>query len=577
MFLRYLIWALALSSWLPAQEVAAPDFLCVRPEGGAGVLTWTNVNNSCGPFVAIEVYSSTQAEGPYSLLFSTPDESVTEYRHENSLDNQVFYYLRYSYDCPGATTLTSDTLDNRIPAAINLRYVSVDNGDLLIGWDPSPSPEVSGYVILEVTDSGTFPLDTVGAETTYRVTDVPVDSLTVRDYVVVAIDPCGNDTPQSQITSAVGLTGSGGQGCTSEVSLVRQTTGTSTLLDTLAEPLRLFASVNGGAFTEEPYELGEADTLIYDGGNDGETICFYQEGTYATGDTVRTDTFCITLDIIPPIRPFDVYGIEVNGGTVRLPFEITDNPLPVTASVELYRGFTVEELTVIPEDFSTGELTLPFSGSDQILIDSARLLVEDQCGDTLITNAVSPVYLFAEPAPGGATLDWTPLVNNLPGTVTYAVLAVNPDGSFTTLADSLTDLTYLDESPPPAGGPRCYRIAATYTPVDSASTFPFLSNQVCLFEEPEVFFPNVFSPTAQQPENRVFGPIFGAAPQLASYEFLIFDRWGALVFSSDQPGLPWSGFIGSTAAPTGTYLFTLSYTTPTGNLSQRTGVVHLIR
>ncbi|WP_420459425.1 gliding motility-associated C-terminal domain-containing protein [Neolewinella sp.] len=577
MFLRYLIWALALSSWLPAQEVAAPEFLCTRPEAGGEILTWANVSDSCGAYQATEIYRSTAEAGPYTLLATLTDPTTTEYRDENPTGEQFFYYLRYRYDCPGSTTLSSDTLDNRIPAAINLRYVSVEDGDLLIGWDPSPSPEVSGYVILEVTDTGTFPLDTVGDETTYRVTDVPVDSLTARDYVVVAIDPCGNDTPQSQITSAVGLTGSGGQGCISEVSLVRTTTGTSTLLDTLAEPLRLYASVDGGPFTEEPYELGAADTLIYDGGNDGETICFYQEGTYATGETVRTDTFCITLAIIPPIRPFDVYGIEVNGGAVRLPFETTDNPLPVAASLELYRGITVEEISIIPESFSAPELNLPFSGSDQVLIDSARLLLQDECGDTLITNAVSPVYLFAEPAPGGATLDWTPLVNNLAGTITYAVLAVNPDGSFTPLADSLTDLTYLDQSPPPAGGPRCYRIAATYTPVDSVATFSFLSNQACLFEEPEVFFPNAFSPTAQQPENRVFGPIFGTAPQLASYEFFIFDRWGALVFSSDQPGLPWSGFIGSTAAPTGSYLYTLSYTTPTGNLSRRTGVVHLIR
>ena len=577
MSLRYLIWALALSSWLPAQEVAAPDFLCTRPEAGGEILTWTNVDNTCGAYQATEIYRSTAEAGPYTLLATLTDPTATEYRDENPTGEQFFYYLSYRYDCPGATTLTSDTLDNRIPAAINLRYVSVENGDLLIGWDPSPSPEVSGYVILEVTDSGTFPLDTVGAETTYRVTGVPVDSLTTRDYVVVAIDPCGNDTPQSQITSAVGLTGSGGQGCTSAVSLTRITTGTSTLLDTLAEPLRLYTSVNGGPYTEEPYALGKGDTLIYDGGNDGETICFYQEGTYATGDTVRTDTFCITLDIIPPIRPFDVYGIEINGGMVRLPFEITDNPLPVQASLELYRGFTVEEIAVTPENFLTGELLLPFSGSDQILIDSARLLLQDECGDTLITNAVSPVYLFAEPAPGGATLDWIPLVNNLPGTITYTVLAVNPDGSLTSLADSLTDLTYLDQSQPPGGAPRCYRVAATYAPADSAATFSFLSNEVCLFEEPEVFFPNVFSPTAQQPENRVFGPLFGAAPQLASYEFLIFDRWGALVFSSDRPGLPWTGAIGSTAAPTGTYLYTLSYTTPTGNLSQLTGVVHLIR
>ena len=578
MHLRYLIWALALSSWLPAQEVAAPDFLCVRPEAGGGVITWDNVISTCGAFGATEIYRSADLTGPYSLIFSTTDINVSEYRDENSLDSQFFYYITYRYNCPGATSLTSDTLDNRIPDAVNLRYVSVEDGDLIVGWDPSPSPEVSGYVILEVTDNGTFPLDTVGTVTSYRVTGVPVDSPTERNYVVVAIDPCGNDTPQSQITSAVGLSGTGGVRCTSEISLTRVRTGTSTLLDTLAAPLQLFASVDSGAFTEVPYQLRGSDTLVYDEGNDGETICFYEQGQYATGETVRTDTFCIILDITPPIRPFDVYGIEVNGTAVRLPFEQTNNPEPVEARLEIYRGITVEEIPVPPASFSDSELNLTFTGSGQEIIDSARLVLQDACGDTLVTNSISPVYLFASPSPaGGASLEWTPLVNNLPGTVSYTVLGVNPDGSFSPLADSLTGLTYVDQSPPPPNGPRCYVIAATYSPAGSEASYPFLSNQVCLFEEPEVFFPNVFSPTAQQPENRVFGPFFSTAPQLSSYEFLIFDRWGGLVFSSDNPGLPWTGLINGSAAPTGTYLYTLRYTTPTGNLSQRTGVVHLIR
>ncbi|CAH1001594.1 hypothetical protein LEM8419_02499 [Neolewinella maritima] len=577
MFLRFLLFGLTVCSWLSAQEIAAPDFLCTRSEAGGEVLSWENVTNPCGPYVATDVYRSTDEAGPYNLLTSITDLSDTEYRDENPTGAQFFYYLSYRYDCPGTTALTSDTLDNRIPDPVILRSVSVEEGDLVVGWDPSPSPEVSGYVILEVTAAGTFPLDTVTTENSYRITGVPADSLTTREYVVVAIDPCGNDTPQSQITSATGLTGSGGTGCTSEVSLTRVQTATSTNLDTLAEPLLLFASVDGGPFTEQPYRMGGGDTLVYDEGNDGETICFYQQGQYATGETVRTDTFCITLDIVPPLRPFDVYGIEVNGSMARLPFEATNNPLPVQARLELYRRGVVEELPLLPDDFAVSGLTVPFAGSPQEIIDSARLVLEDACGDILITNTVGPVYLFASPGAGGTRLDWTPLVNNLPGTVTYDVLRVNPDGSFTSLADSLTDLTYLDQSAPPTEGPNCYVITANYSPADTDSSFPFLSNVACVFEEPEVFFPNVFSPAAQQPENRVFGPFFNAAPQLVDYEFLIFNRWGALVFSSDNPGLPWTGRIDGRPAASGTYLYTLKYTTPTGNLSQRTGVVHLIR
>ena len=562
-----------------AAQLAPPDFLCTRSEDGGEILTWQNVTNDCGPYQATEIYRADAPQGPYTLLAELTDPAQTEYRDENPTGALRFYYLRYRYDCSGAEVLTSDTLDSFIPVTPVLQYVSVEVDDLVLGWEPSPSPEVSGYVILEVTPGGINPLDTVSNEqTTYRIPDVPFAERTTRQFRIAAIDPCGNDSPQSRVVTAQGLTGSGGQGCVSAVTLTA-TGGVEAAIEAVIDTVLLFASVDGGGFTEVPYTVADDGvSLVFDGGNDGERICFFAGAQVETDTLVRTDTFCLTLDITPPVRPFDLYGVEIDGATIRLPYERTNNPLPTEAFLNSFTAGTLLAQPLPPADLTQDELTA-VPDTDINAVDSFLLVVRDECERTVPTNAVAPVRLAVAPAAGGggAELVWTPLVNNLPGQITYTVLQVLPDGSLNPVATDLSDLTYLDASPAPPGGPRCYRISASFVPANFTTAFPFLSNAACLFEEPRVYFPNVFRPSAQQPINRVFGPQFQSPPQLASYRLQVFDRWGALVFESDNPGLPWLGDYAGRDAPTGSYLYLLTYTTPTGNSSQLTGVVQLIR
>ena len=572
---RPLLYLLLCTATVTAQ-VAAPDLLCTRSEAGGEILTWENVANDCGPYQATEIYRASDPAGPFTLLTELTDPTQTEYRDDNPAGIQLFYYLQYRYDCPGVEILTSDTLDSFIPVTPLLQYVSVADDALVLGWEPSPSPEVSGYVILEVTPGGILPIDTVGDVTTYRIPGVPDDERTTRQYRIAAIDPCGNDSPQSRVAAARGLTGSGGQGCTSAVTLTPITSETASILTTApVGEQQLFASVDGGPFTEVALTTDSTGALVFDEGNDGETICFYA-GTQVDSNVVRTDTFCLTLDITPPIRPFVLYGAEISGGQVRIPLEDVGNPTPTEAFLNSFVTGTLTVDPLLPTELDSDEVIVtPSLPAAQI--DSFKLVVRDECDREVVTNAVAPVVLSAAPAPGdGAQLDWSPLVNNLPGTTTYTVLQVLPDGSLLPLATDLRDRSYLDTSP--FDGLRCYRIQASFVPAADSTAFPFLSNEACVAEEPEVYLPNVFSPEAEQPVNQVFGPQFGGVPLLAGYELLVFDRWGALVFATDNPGQPWTGdYADGRRAPTGNYVYTLSYTSATGNFSRLTGVVHLIR
>ena len=96
------------------------------------------------------------------------------------------------------------------------------------------------------------------------------------------------------------------------------------------------------------------------------------------------------------------------------------------------------------------------------------------------------------------------------------------------------------------------------------------------------YIPNVFSPN-QAAQNEIFHPfIYCDNAQLSGeYLFQIFNRWGDLVFSCDQPEIAWDGSIKGIAAEMGVYFLLLKYhvTNPEGDefVEQFSGAVNLIR
>ena len=163
-FLRfYILLIVAASPFAGTTQILAPSLQCVVNDS----LFWEPATNTCGPFVSYEVFGSTQADGPYSLLSTITDPAQTVYFHSTANNQVWYYYLTSPHNCPGEQLMTSDTLDNLIPLPGPLEYVSVINGNVEISWTPSPSPETIGYIISRNTAMGTTILDTVYNGTFY--------------------------------------------------------------------------------------------------------------------------------------------------------------------------------------------------------------------------------------------------------------------------------------------------------------------------------------------------------------------------------------------------------------------------
>lgn len=88
-----------------------------------------------------------------------------------------------------------------------------------------------------------------------------------------------------------------------------------------------------------------------------------------------------------------------------------------------------------------------------------------------------------------------------------------------------------------------------------------------------VYMPNAFTPNDDD-VNDVFTP---QLLDIVSYEFLIFNRWGQLVFSSQEIGEGWDGKFNGEPAKSEVYVYTLVALTKRGQVKEYKGHVTLIR
>lgn len=97
--------------------------------------------------------------------------------------------------------------------------------------------------------------------------------------------------------------------------------------------------------------------------------------------------------------------------------------------------------------------------------------------------------------------------------------------------------------------------------------------EVVIFHELKLFIPNAFTPDLPNLNN-----VFKAYGEgIVWFEMLIYNRWGQLLFTSNDIELGWNGkFLNEAAAP-GVYVYYINYKDISGKKFNRTGSLTLIR
>lgn len=555
-------------------QILAPDFQCVVNDS----LFWEPATNTCGPFQAYEVFGSTQVGGPYTLLATITDPAQTVYFHD-AANNQVWhYYLTSPHNCPGEPLMTSDTLDNLIPLAGPVEYVTIINGEVQISWNPSPSPETIAYVISRNTAMGTTVLDTVYNGTTYiDVTATP--DLQSEVYFVVALDACGNKSlvPPAHQTILMGFTPP--DACNTGLAMnwsAYQNWGNG------VDRYEIFVGVNGSTPVLVGTVSGTQTNFVYDGANDGEELCFFVEGVEGTTEfRSRSNESCATVSILQPIRQIDLLGASVNvDGSVSLEWLWDPSALLIEAFQESARvnddNVVVTSLP-LSAPLINDNVQQDLSANAQNAAYDYRITATDECGNRIISNQSTTPFLRGEALASGNRLRWDAYVHSLATDVTFELVKVAGASEITVFSGSETDLQYLDPvNPQEESEGSCYFLRVNVTYILSTGeelSRVITSNTVCLIPSPKVYVPNIFAPEGV---NAIFRPqlSFGT---LSEYELQIFDRWGGQVFQSNSIDKGWDGKRAGALMPEGVYLYFIRMTPNGGTPIELGGDVMLLR
>jgi gliding motility-associated-like protein len=100
-----------------------------------------------------------------------------------------------------------------------------------------------------------------------------------------------------------------------------------------------------------------------------------------------------------------------------------------------------------------------------------------------------------------------------------------------------------------------------------------LSNAITFKRSADVFFPNAFSPNGDF-KNDDIKPI---ATDLASYNFTIYNRWGGVLFHTDNQALGWDGMVKNQLAELGWYLYKVSFVDDLNQKVEKRGTFMLLR
>ena len=202
-----------------------------------------------------------------------------------------------------------------------------------------------------------------------------------------------------------------------------------------------------------------------------------------------------------------------------------------------------------------------------------RVFGIDSCGDYTPLGLIGKtIHLRAERQGGDVLLSWTPYAGWRQGVSFYTVERYDENTGTWEKVDVVSGhVQHFRDPAPDQGFPiNSYRIIATENGGYGTASF---SNEEGVVLDPAFYTPNAFSPNGDG-VNDVFR-IEGI--YLEQVSFAIFNRWGQILYRSNNLDAGWDGTYKDKDVQEGVYVFVIEGTGVDGSEFKRSGTVTLIR
>jgi gliding motility-associated-like protein len=571
-----------LSSLSPLlSQVPAPNLFCVSNQGdGRDTLRFEVPTVGCGDADSLLIFQSDMRDGPYTLIETVQNLGATAIRIPNSGNDIRYYYLQLAANCPDNLSPPSDTLSNPLPPLVPITYVSVENGETIIRWtDPSPQvPKIKNYIIYRV-DVGTEPIDTIPAPNSNYIDANSAANLQSEFYYVQALDGCGltgslGNQPHNTIFLEDSIDACGRRALLSWTAYeawdsvafysvyVSENQGPAVRLDSLGPDSRTAEIPNLDAQIEYTYYI-EAH---------------HPDSTYSARSNARTRT----PDIRQGIRNLNFWGADVDGNSIELQWEWNDDAELVSAQITNLSGNLDEiDLQNLIDPLQENNIlprSTPLAGEQSL---SFYIETLDTCDSLQRSDTISTAFISATALPSFENeIEITrPRVGSAVTLNSCRLLRYRNNQVETSLPVSPGQNTYSDPFDPfdRPNDQLCYQLEClgqAETLSGETQDFQLRSNITCPSREIRIQVPNALRPEGENPE---FKPLILFENAITSYTMQIFDRWGRLLFETNEPQQGWRGQSGGSTVPAGVYVYRIFIEQRQGAPITKNGNVTLIR
>ncbi len=546
-------------------QVNPPTIRCITSD----TLFFNPATNDCGPFLSYQISKADNENGPFSLLNTIDQENIDFYLDANSSNQISFYLIEAIYDCPSGGTLSSQIISNRPPEIATLQTVSVVNGEVVLTWDPSPSPETVFYSVFLVTDMG-LQLLTDTPDTTFSdINNNPNQE--VLSYLITANDDCGIQSIFGDPVSSI-LLANNVDPCTSETRFA-WTRHVNT------EKQEIWGIDDNGLnvfITEVP---ADADSFL---ANDIPNIslsaffirAYINENLGLFADSNLSPA---TASISTPIEEIFISEVQtLNDNTISIEWcwnqdaELISYDILSNSASE--NNITSESINGSLSTTVNEELLLS-NTQDQVYTIQVSSL--DVCERTFDSPSINSIALNVTPIDDSIfEINWTEYENIEASLQNYFLHEVI-NGEDNIVSQGLQN-SFMQERVSD-GREACYYVEAIAegSLLDgSTKSVSVISNTACSRGLPIIRLPNAFNPYGV---NNIFRPLVGNTSVIESYAMSVFSRYGELLFSSNSPDQGWDGRDGLREMPQGVYTYLVTVEVLGGETILRQGSVLLIR
>ncbi|MDD4574827.1 MAG: gliding motility-associated C-terminal domain-containing protein [Bacteroidales bacterium] len=495
---------------------------------------------------------------------------------------QMNYRIYYeTATCISASASKEDFFRDLMPPAVpRLDSVSVSpaDGSVQIGWQASSSFDTDGYLLYRFGGGIWSILDTVwGINNTFYTYDEADIVNQTFSYRIAALDSCLNASPLGVIQTSILMQYAVNQ-CASSVNL--QWNQYEEMPGGVGEYL-IYVSRNGADFEIETTVMGTQNSFVLELLEDGFEYCIYVVAKSPTGITASSPIICFDFDAHLVPEDLFIRYVDVNDNAQIEVGVFVDNSIPFT-SLKLWRYKSDGGYELISEQAynSTDFYQFTDGGVDtEIMRYFYKISLVDICGFELMeTDSVGSILLTGE------SLDdlknefrWSEYFGYQGGTQGYEIYRATALDGFFSYTDMVSNLTFLyqDDVFPlnHMGAKFSYYVSAIQDANDYGHADRSRSNRIALFQSPNTFIPSAFTPEKLNP---IFKPV-NAFVDASDYQFFIYTRSGAEIFTTNDPNMGWDGTYKGNKVQAGIYVFFIRYQNLDGDLFDKNGTVLLIR